>query len=643
MFGLLLALLAATCVPFIGTLPSWIPAGVLMLLALRMIALRRAWPMPPVWMLVVLGLLLGGAIFAQFHSLNGREAGGSLLLLGTALKVFEVRARRDLNLLVYLGYLLTATHFLFDQSIPWVFYGLLLILGFTTLLSRLYSGPHPPSWRALILTNGFRLLITLPLMLLLFALFPRISGPLWGQTQNKSAVTGLSNELDPGSIARLVRSQAVAFRASFDNSTPPPAKTLYWRVRVMTRFNGSRWSVAHTSGAVQGQLIPQTSPQHYTLLLQPSGRRWIPALDMPVDIPAQTRLSSVFTLSTRRPLERTREFALAAVTHYVLNPSLAPDVRRADLALPPGAAPKARALAQRWRSENPAPKAIVAQALRYFHDRPFYYTLKPPPLTGDPTDDFLFHTRRGFCEHYASAFAVLMRAAGIPARIITGYVGGEWNPVLHYLLVRQSDAHAWVEVWIAKHGWVRVDPTAAIAANRVQGNIAASQGSTALADRGTLQRWLGHLRMSWDSVQYIWGTWVVAFGPEQQRALLHRLGLSSDWLHMGLYLASGLFGIGLLWWIAASLPRRRPRMDKASRLYRHHLHRLANMGLRPSPSEGALDFAEHVAQRLPDQADYARNIAVLYTQARYAAGDARQHEMRLKRLERALAHPPSRR
>lgn len=637
-FGLLLASLALAAAPLLTSLPPWIPATALGLLALRALALWRHRPMPPGWLLALIGIAGSIVVFVQFQSLNGREAGISLLLFGTALKSYEVRSRRDLIVLLYLGYLLTFAHFLFDQSIPWVLYALLLVATLTTLMARLHAGPQPPNWLALGLGGALRLLAAAPLMLLLFALFPRIEGPLWGRPgQEQTAVTGLGNDLTPGSIAQLVQSQAVAFRATFDAS-PPPVGERYWRVRVMGRFDGSRWSVApHAVGP--GRLQPAGASLHYTLLLQPSGRRWIPALDMPDNVPPQTRLGAGNTLSVRQPVDRTREFALSAATRYVLSPSLPAAVRQADLRLPTGSAPRARALAQQWRLQDSAPQAIVDRALRYIHEQPFYYTLQPPPLHGDITDDFLFGTRRGFCEHYASAFAVLMRAAGIPARVVTGYAGGEWNPVLHYLLVRQSDAHAWVEVWLAKRGWVRVDPTSAIAASRVQQGIATGSARASASGAGTsdaLQRWIGNLRLGWDSVEYFWNSWIVAFGPQQQRAFLHRLGLQADWYHLGLYIGGGAGLLALLWLAADLLRRRTPGADAATRLYRRHLRRLARLGLHPAPGEGPLDFAERVARRLPQQATQARRIATLYAEARYAGGSRPQHEQRLRKLAEAL-------
>lgn len=643
-FGLLLASLALAAAPLLASLSPWIPATVLGLLALRALALWRHRPMPPGWLLALIGLAGSIIVFAQFQSLNGREAGLSLLLFGTGLKSYEVRSRRDLIVLIYLGYLLTLGHFLFDQSIPWVLYALLLVVALTTLMARLHAGPQPPNWLTLGLGGALRLLAAAPLMLLLFALFPRIEGPLWGRpAQERTAITGLGSDLAPGSISQLMQSQAVAFRATF-SASPPPSGVRYWRVRVMDRFDGTRWTV--TPHVLEpGRLQPEGPTLRYTLLLQPSGRRWIPALDMPDKAPPQTRLDSGHTLSMRQPIDRTREFTLNAATRYVLAPALSPTARRADLRLPAGSAPRTRALAQQWRRQDPAPQDIVDRALRYIHNQPFYYTLQPPPLHGDITDDFLFGTRRGFCEHYASAFAVLMRAAGIPARVVTGYVGGEWNPVLHYLLVRQSDAHAWVEVWLAKRGWVRVDPTSAIAASRVQQGIATGSAVAAASGAGasdTLQRWIGNLRMGWDSVQYFWNSWIVAFGPQQQRAFLHRLGLQADWYHLGLYIGAGGGLLTMLWFGSDLLRRRRaPRADTATRLYRRHLRRLARLGLRPDPGEGALDFAERAARRLPQQAEQVMRVATLYTEARYAASNKPQREQRLRKLAEAIGKPLS--
>lgn len=642
-FALLILVLALAAAPLLSPLPTWIPTTALGLLALRMLALWRRRPMPPGWLLAIAGLASVLVVFAQFHALNGRDPGVSLLLLGIVLKAYEVRSRRDLIVLIYLGYLLGLAYFLFNQSIPWVAYALLQVVALTALLARLHAGPQAPHWRELSLSGVVRLLSAVPLMLLLFALFPRIEGPLWGHSaQQRTAITGLSNELAPGGITQLVQSHAVAFWASFA-TTPPPTAQRYWRVHVMTRFNGRQWSAA-PQAASPSTLLPEGPRLKYTLLLQATDQHWVPALDMPERAPPGVRLKGGHTLRAQQPIDRVRKFTLSAVTHSVLAPSLSSAVRRADLALPPGIAPRARALALRWRRQEPSAQDIVSRALRYIHDQPFYYTLHPPPLQGDITDDFLFGTRRGFCEDYASAFAVLMRAAGIPARIVTGYAGGQWNPVLHYLVVRQSNAHAWVEVWLKKRGWVRVDPTAAVSAKRVQRGIATGTAQAPIAQGsgfGPLQRWAANLRMSWNSVQYFWDSWVVAFGPQQQRAFLHRLGLQADWFHLALYMGVGS-GLLILLWFGVSLLPRGERPDAPTRLYRRHLRQLARQGLNPTSGEGAFDFAERAARRLPQQADHIRQIAALYSEARYAGGDKTQRQRRLHRLAEAVDHPPQR-
>ncbi|APZ42684.1 transglutaminase TgpA family protein [Acidihalobacter ferrooxydans] len=638
-FALLLAAQAATVAPLLVELPLWVPGITLFLIGLRALFLWRNRPTPRSWVLVLLGIGAAAAVLAQFHSLNGRDAGVSMLLFAAALKSFEIRSRRDLIVVIYLAYLLAVAHFLFDQSIPWVLYALALIVFVTMLLTRLHAGPQPPGWRSLGYVGLLRILAAIPLTLLLFALFPRIEGPLWGRpAQSQNAVTGITNQLTPGSIARLATSQAVAFRATFTGA-PPAHDARYWRVYVMDHFNGRRWVQSPSARPHPGNLQPTGQIRHYSLLMQASDRHAIPALDMPLQAPARARLEAGHVLRANNLIDGTREFALSAASHYVLDSTLAPGARRAALQLPPGVALQARALAERWRAADPAPQAIVNRALAYFHDHAFYYTLRPPPLHGDITDDFLFKVRRGFCEQYASAFAVLMRAAGIPTRIVAGYAGGEWNPVLHYLLVRQANAHAWVEVWLQGRGWVRIDPTSAVAASRVQRSAANSPGVATIGEGlhiGFVQHWFNTLSMSWDSVEYFWNLTIVAFGPQQQRAFLQRIGLQSGGIAQALYIAIGIAVLMLLGLGIDLLRRSAAPADAPTRLYRRHLRRLARSGLRPAPSEGALDFAERVAAQLPQEAEHARRIAALYTQARYAGGDTKRQTHRLRQLMQAV-------
>lgn len=644
-FYRLLGSLAALSLVLSASLPAWVAVSAFVLVSYCVLALFQGWPNPSSIVLAGFGLTAVIGVALWFHTLNGAQAGVSLLLLVASVKTLECRTRRDLIVVVLSGYLLTASLYLFGQGLLHVMFGLANLLWLTSVLQQLHAQAAPVPLRRQLASSGVRLLAALPLMLFLFVLFPRIDGPLWGRMPNRhQAVTGLSDGMEPGVISQLVRSQAIAFRAHF--SGPPPApNTLYWRTYVLTRFNGLAW-LPPAAGAGNRNGVQIHGPMtRYTLLMRPTGKRGIPVLGLPVSVPSGTRLMPGDTLKATGAAEAVRSYVLTVATHGAL---LGADMRRSqlrrDLALPPHIAPQARALAARWRREDPSPEAVVARAMRYIHDQPFYYTLTPPRLPGDITDRFLFSTRQGFCEDYASAFAVLMRAADIPARVVVGYMGGHWNSALNYYTVREADAHAWVEVWLSGRGWVRVDPTAAVAASRVEAGTAetATGGLAISAAGGWLGHWTRSLRRGWDTAGYLWDTWVVAFGPAEQRALLARLGLRSDWASLAAYLAAGfaliaLSGLGWHTWKARGTRVR----DPALRLYRRYLRRLKReRNLAPHPNEGAQDFAQRAATSWPAHAETAATIALRYQEARYAPSPNEPiRQQRLALLRRAVDGP----
>lgn len=644
-FYRLQASLAALALVLSSALPIWVVLSAIILLLYCAVALSRGWQNPPALVLAGFALAAVIGVALWFHTLNGAPAGVSLLLLVASIKTLECRARRDLIVVVLSGYLLTASVYLFGQGLPQVMFGLGNLLWLTSVLQQLHASAAATSLRRQLVTAGVRLLAAVPLMLFLFVLFPRIDGPLWGRMPNRhQAVTGLSDGMEPGIISQLVRSQAIAFRAHF--SGPPPApNTLYWRTYVLTRFNGLAWLPPAAGAGNRNGVQVHGQTTRYTLLLRPTGKRGIPVLGLPVSVPPGTRLMPGDTLKATGSADAIHSYVLTVATHGAL---LGADMRRSqlrrDLALPPHIAPQARVLAARWRREDPSPEAIVARAMRYIHDQPFYYTLTPPRMPGDITDRFLFSTRQGFCEDYASAFAVLMRAADIPARVVVGYMGGHWNNALDYYTVREADAHAWVEVWLPGRGWLRVDPTSAVAASRVEAGTAATAtgGLAVTATGGWLAHWGRSLRRGWDTAGYLWDTWVVAFGPAEQRALLARLGLRTDWASLAAYLAAGFALIalsGLAWhtWKARG-PRTR---DPALRLYRRYLRRLRReQNLAPRPNEGALDFAQRAARVWPPHAQAAAVIALRYQEARYApSSNEHLRQQRLLLLRRAVDGP----
>ena len=646
----LLGVQALVLLPHLYHLPWWAPATALLCMAWSALRLRQGRKLPgtPMRLLLVAAGTL--ATLLWFHSLNGREAGVTLLVLMLGLKALELRGLRDALFLLFIDYFLVATQFLWDQSLPLVLYLLLSVILLTAVLMAL-NDPHgllPP--RSLLRRAAGLTASALPIMLLLFLLFPRLPGPLWGlpAEQGGAARSGLGEEMRPGDIARLVRSDTPAFRVRFDGPLPPQAER-YWRGPVLDHFDGRRWTRGRPEPRVRrGQLELDRQGPHFAYRLWPvdEDQRWVTPLPYPVALPPGLEASGNLEFRVDDKARHTGPWQFSSYTRYRLDAGLDPAMRQRNLQLPPDTAPRARALAHSWRqAAGGDDMAVVRAALALYREQPFHYTLRPPLLPGDAVDGFLFGTRKGFCEHYAGSFVVLMRAAGIPARVVTGYQGGEYNALGDYLLVRQSDAHAWAEVWLEGRGWVRVDPTAAVAPERIERGVSAALGDAGEALPLLLgsrygNNLLNRLRMAWDSVGYYWDAWVLGFGPERQAELLARLGLERlGWRALILLLVAGVLGsMLLLMWL--SLRRSRTPPAPLAGLERDLRRRLARLGVAPRPGEGLLALQRRLEREAPALAQQTRALVQRLLALRY--GEAQPHAgelARLRRQARRLAWP----
>ena len=622
------AALAVAMLPHFLNLPFWIPTLTLALIGWGWWTQHRDRPLPARMLRILLVVAATIGILLQFHTLFGRDAGVSLLILMLGLKLLELRSRRDALLALFLGYFVVAGHFFFTQSIPIAVYMVATVWLMTAALIGLSGTARPVPARTRLRTAGMMLAQSIPMMIVLFVLFPRLPGPIWALPKDSSAgLTGLGDEMSPGLISDLIESNEPAFRVSFDGQAPP-ADSRYWRGPVLVNFDGRTWRRETESPASPRTTTFQgAEPVSYTLTLQPSGRRWLLALDTPGEVPPGATLTPAYELLATAPVREVRQYRLTSYLDTVIDADLDPRTRARTLQLPEDSAPRTRALAREWRAVAASPEAVVARALDYYRQEPFYYTLQPPRLLDDPIDGFLFETRRGFCEHYASSFTVLMRAAGIPARVVTGYLGGERSPLADYLLIRQSDAHAWAEVWLEGRGWVRVDPTAAVAPERVDRGVSAALGEDSIlpafvrASYGT--SWLNRVSMSWDIVNYYWNDWVLAFGPERQRELLEKLGLHRlGWTAIGLILIGtlgllmGLY-VGIYWW------RNRPRhANDVDALVDALERRLRRCGYPRDPGETLTALVDRIAHEQPQQRDILHRLAMTLHRGRYRDPEA---------------------
>ena len=597
--------------------------------------------MPPLLLRLLLALLAATGTYLHFGTLNGHYAGVSLLVVMLGMKLTEMTTRRDYLLVVYLSYFLLTTHFLFSQELYMM---ALLPLGAWLITTVLIDINHPQS--VLPLSHAGRLsgalvLQAIPLMILFFLLFPRIPGPLWGLPSSSGAAqSGLSNSMEPGGISSLSLSDDIAFRVRFSGA-PPGRQQLYWRGPVFQFFNGRQWSpgdVAEVDRPVEIEALGGHT--EYEIQLEPHGNKWLLALDLPVaPLPDRSQIDPDLVLRHREDVGEQRLFKLTSATEYRADLNLPPLVRRANLSLPRGSNPRSVELAEGWRAELRDPELIRDAALQMFRNLEFSYTLQPPGLPGvHPMDRFLFETRRGFCEHFASAFTLLMRAAGVPARVVTGYQGAEPNG--DYFIVRQSDAHAWSEIWLPQRGWVRVDPTAAVAPDRVElGLGAALPAGEPIPGMARLNRnALLQLQLRWDMINAAWTRWILAYGPDLQRALLSALGLPGIGAAI-IALTTGSVAIlaVLALWLAY---KQRPlaELDPVQRPWRLFQRKLTRAGLAPGLAEGPADLARRVADQRPEWADSVQQISRLYVRLRYAGRQDAQLLQRLK--DRVRRFPP---
>ncbi|MDT0496971.1 DUF3488 and transglutaminase-like domain-containing protein [Algiphilus sp. W345] len=632
----LLAVMFLVIAPHAPHLPLWAGLVSLLLLVWRATATFRQWALPPRWVRFVLSFAAFAGIWASYGRVNSQTAGTALFVLMLSLKLTEMRSRRDVTVVVFLLYFVLLTHFLYSQELWTLPYMLGCAVAITAVLG---DANHPGAalpWRTSLGLGARVIALALPLMLVLFVLFPRIPGPLWGLPSDSGAGrTGLSDSLSPGDISSLIESHEVAFRVSFDGAPPPPAQR-YWRGPSFWSFDGYRWEPGYRGNEHEHPPLEWSGdPVDYLVTLEPQARPWLMALEMPVPsaLPATSRLGPDYQLIATKPVSGRRAYRLRSYPNYRLQPELPDLVRRLSLRLPRDANPKTRDYALRLRTRGLSDRQIVDQVLNRFREQEYFYTLNPPRLGRDSVDDFLFSTKRGFCEHYASSFTALMRATGIPARVVTGYLGGEINEIGGYMVVRQSDAHAWSEVWLEGQGWVRVDPTAAVAPSRIETGVEGALDAVGERMPGSLfstTRLRYWIEARWDWVNASWNGLVLGYGPELQRTLLSRFGVDS--LRSMILVLTGMVVTILAVISLFTLRRLHPpaAKDRAQRLWRGLQRRLARIGLVQRPDEGAGDFARRVAKERPELAASVGRMAALYQSLRYLDGEDAATEKALR-------------
>jgi transglutaminase-like putative cysteine protease len=631
--------LAAAAAPHAFHLQAWVTVLALSICIWRLLAERRGWALPGRALRAAVTLAATAGIALGYRSLTGLDAGTALLTLMAALKLLETRKPRDHMVLVFIGWFLCLATFLYGQGMvaaAWVLPAVWLLSA--SLLNVARTGHDDQRLRPFA-TTGAMLLKALPIAVVLFVFFPRIPGHFWGAPSREQAATGLTEEMSPGDISELSVNDTVAFRVRFDGPVPPPAQR-YWRGPVLSEFDGFTWSRARAKAFFRPTVEYLGEPVDYTVTLEPTRQRMLFALDMVREWPGgMARQGWDFQLWTREPINAVIQYRARSYPDYRAGIELGAALRNHNLQLPPDRNPRARALALSMRASAGSDQAYVEAVLRMYREQAFYYTLTPPLLQRDSIDDFLFNTRRGFCGHFASSFTMLMRAAGIPARVVGGYQGGDWNPIGGYLVVRQSHAHAWSEVWLAGRGWTRIDPTAAVAPERIERGLDAALPEGEYAPGRLLRNsdLLWQAGLIWDNVNARWNDWIVGYSGESQEQMLDSLGFEDpDWRQLGLLLGAGLVAgfVVLSAWLAWDF---RPKAtDAASRCYRTFSRRLARRGIEHSPHEAPRDFLQRVRRHRPDLQRPATAITELYLRLRYAPAPSPDDLKRLRQLVRAF-------
>ncbi len=677
-FALLIAQVAIVLL-HLQQLPWLLWAVALCVLVWRVQIYRYQWSFPNRWLKIILVFIALTIVIVSYRQWYTLEPMLILLLLTFLLKLLEAKTQRDAWVVVCVAYFLNASVFLFGQGIIITMSGVLVLCVLTACLLVLHthlpvsqSGTQISRKDALftLIKNTLKkssllLLQSLPLMLLLFFIFPRL-GPLWSvPLQSSSAYTGVSDSMSPGDFSQLSRSRELAFRVRFDESKLPPPERRYWRGLVLNDFDGRRWSRSRTikqqqlfplinedltTGSVSEQGNSQKDSFSYEIVLESTGQRWLYGIPLAsiIDQSVSRTLHNELLLTT--PIAQRMQYHVQSRSQVQAQEHNT--VLQQALQLPDAFNEKTLSQAKVWWREKPEPQAYIQRVLA-FYQQSFYYTLSPPELGKHSIDEFLFETQRGFCEHYASSFVVLMRAVGIPARVVVGYQGGEWNEEDQYLIVRQLDAHAWAEVWLQGQGWLRVDPTAAVAPNRIEVGLQDSlnEQEQALIDRLPLGHfaWVNRLALEWDSINYRWQRWVLSYDEQTQANVLRQWlgawlsvceeGDCPSWFIILLLFFPFLFVLlAIAFWV---LKRPRTRHSPTVNLYFVFCRYLAHRGVRVRQGDTLRYLCQQGVQQLPDKAALLERIEQLFVDLLYLDTDqdmnaGQKNKQKQKQLKRLL-------
>jgi len=627
----LAAALLFTLPPMFRSLAIWVPCLFLLALAMKFWMEPRGYRLRFAIFKLMLAAVAVLIIFASYNSLKGIEPAVSLLVVLISLKVLEAHTAREFQVMVLMGWVICLCGFFLSQDFA---AALCLLSAFALLLVALIQFHRAASPGALWppLRTACKLLAqAAPLIVLLFVLFPRIgTGFRFEFRDLRAAGTGFSDRLSPGSIASLANSSDIAFRAEFPGSNTRPIGPMYWRGAVMWHCDGMEWRVPYAPASISR--APNQSPSGITIrqriTLAPHGARWMFALDRPFETPRGAMLVRGDYIRSVQPIRKTRRYEVVSSPEVTRN-DLTPYERKEALELPASISPAVRELAQSWVAQNSNSRAIINSALQFFRTQGFRYSLSPGEYKKDDLEQFLFHRRVGFCEHYAASFGTLMRLAGIPARVVVGYLGGEYNDLGDFFLVRQADTHAWCEVWLPESGWTRVDPTNIVAPGRasldlnsfLEGRIASGQMEprrSAFLARLARSAIFTNIRLAWETLNYQWDTRLLGFDADVQDVFLSSIGIANHGPYFLIVEVLAIAVVMLVIYFGWMQLRTRSRVNPVKVLYERFCRKIACLGAQRHPWEGPSDFSMRAAQLLPHESERIRQISNTYISLRYA-------------------------
>ena len=612
--------------PHLSRFPAWSIILISVLFIWRLVCIKHKRWLPPKFLLLLISILSLFGVFIFFGTLIGKTAGSVVLSILLAIKLHESQSRRDYMLLIFLSFFIIVTNFLFSQSIPTVIFMLMAVVVLIISMISINQGSAPLSFKYKSKFAVKMLLQAIPLMLIMFVLFPRISGTLWLLPNDKSsAQSGLSDSMSPGNISNLIQSNSIVFRVKFDNDIPQQNK-LYWRAIVLWYFDGTTWEQGEQNLSPVATLHSRTNDVvSYTVTLEPHQKNWLFALDIPYSVPDNILYTNNYNLRTKQKINSLYQYKVSSNFDYIIQKELTRWEKSAGLKIPLNSNPKTIQLGKELSQRYSNNEDIVNHVLNLFNTENFHYTLRPPLTPGfNPVDQFLFDSRRGFCEHYASSFTLLMRTAGIPARVVLGYQGGTTNPLNNVMSVRNSDAHAWSEVWFKNKGWVRFDPTAAIAPMRIERNLEAALSPSErrpfhmMINIGFIEDALFY----WDAVDNQWNEWVIGYDEEIQKDLLESITRKKIKLSdIILMLVISLTVMTFILSVFIFKPWKKQKLDPVVKTYNNFCKKLASRGIYREGHEGPLDFSKRAINILPKNKSSIELITHLYTKLRYESSN----------------------